>query len=76
MGTSLGRGRRFFRGSRAPHRFVCDDFEELLEYILREGVPGDSFYFWRFVDCCSLDNADIKGKVPDSEGRTPIGGAY
>jgi hypothetical protein len=67
---------RFYRGSRAPHRFVCDDFEELVEYVRASSSPGDAFLFWRFEDCCTDSNVAIGGKVPDSEGRTPVGGAY
>jgi hypothetical protein len=67
---------RFYRGSRAPTRFVCDDFEKLEQYMQTETSAGDSFWFWHFEDCCRDDNAVLNGKVPDAEGRTPKGGSY
>jgi hypothetical protein len=67
---------RFYKGSRAPHRFVTDDFDALRSYLRQQGQPGDSFYMWRFEDCCTNDNVAERGKIPDSQGRVPIGGSY
>lgn len=67
---------RFYRGSRAPYRFVTDDFDVLESYFRKSTQPGDSFYMWRFEDCCTNDNVAEKGKIPDSQGCVPIGGAY
>ena len=67
---------RFFRGSRAPHRFISDDPDALGQYLRDCTQPGDSFYFWRFEDCCDVNNVVAHGKVPDAQGRTPEGGAY
>ena len=67
---------RFYRRASAPHRFVCDSFDELEEYLRNAGRKGDSFYFWRYQDCCRDDNHVEAAKVPDEEGRTPSGGAY
>ena len=67
---------RFYRGGRAPHRFVCSDFSELARYLKTRAAAGDSFLFWRFEDCCRDDNSVESGKLPDSQGRVPTGGAY
>jgi hypothetical protein len=67
---------RFYRGARAPHRFVIDDHDELVEYVRTRGNPGDSFWFWVFERCCPSSSSVLHGKVPDAEGRIPVGGAY
>jgi hypothetical protein len=67
---------RFYRGARAPHRFICDDYSALEAYLRNNAVPGDSFWFWSFEDCCRDDNSVASGKVPDTHGRVPKGGAY
>lgn len=56
---------RFYRGGRAPYRFVKT-----------KTTPGDSIYFWRFEDCCREDNIVVNGKVPDEFGKVPKRGSY
>lgn len=67
---------RFYRGGRAPYRFVTDDFEVLEQYLRTSAIPGDAIYVWRFDDCCRDDNIALTGKIPDRTGRVPTGGAY
>lgn len=67
---------RFYRGSRAPHRFICDEMAVLVAYIEVEARPGDSFHFWCFETCCVTENVVANGKVPDRDGRMPMGGPY
>ena len=67
---------RFYRGARSPHRFVCDDFADLEKYLKDSTYPGDSIYCWKFEACCTNENSIVAGKMPDSLGRTPRGGAY
>lgn len=67
---------RHYRGSRAPTRFVSDNYEELVAYLETETSAGDSFLIWRLDVCCTDDNALAKGKIPDAAGRVPRGGAY
>lgn len=67
---------RFYRGGRAPHRFVCDDYAELEDYFRTQAQPGDAFLFWNFEQCCTDGNALTRAKTPDSSGRVPVGGAY
>jgi hypothetical protein len=67
---------RFYRGARAPYRFVCDDIDVLIEYMRKETRAGDALWFWRFDQCCGDENAVLTGKVPDEKGRVPKGGAY
>ena len=67
---------RHYRGSRAPTRLVYDDADAFEAYVRENGRPGDSFYIWAFETCCRDDNTVANGKIPDEEGRTPVGGAY
>jgi hypothetical protein len=67
---------RFYRGSSEPHRLVVSDHDELVTYLRTRGQPGDSFWFWAFDRCCTDGNSAAHGKLPDAEGRVPIGGAY
>lgn len=67
---------RFYRGGRAPNRFVTDDFDDLREYLQTKTIPGDSIILWKFEDCCRNDNVVVAGKVPDASGRVPKFGSY
>jgi hypothetical protein len=67
---------RYYLGSRAPNRFVCNDFRMMEGYVRDNAAPGDAFVIWRFEDCCRDDNIFDSAKKPDAEGRTPSGGAY
>jgi hypothetical protein len=67
---------RFYRGSRAPHRFICDDFDDLKKYLHTRTKAGDAMYVWRFEQCCRDDLIAERGKIPDASGRVPVGGAY
>lgn len=66
----------FYLRATAPYRFVCEDYDALMEYLRTKTSPGDRFYFWRFDPICHEDNTVAIGKVPDDLGRVPIGGAY
>lgn len=67
---------RFFHGARAPFRFVCGDYDQLVAYVRDHARPGDAFVVWRFEECCRDDNVADRGKMPDADGRVPEGGAY
>lgn len=67
---------RYYRGSRAPARFVCADWAMLEKYVRENAAPGDGFVVWRFDDCCRSDNVLASAKEPDVHGRVPSGGAY
>jgi hypothetical protein len=66
---------RFLKGSRAPYRFISDDYTTLEAY-LRKAPAGDSFCLWRFEECCRNENIACSGKVPNAAGLVPVGGAY
>jgi hypothetical protein len=66
---------RFYRGASAPARLVFDDYEELT-YLNTNTKAGDAIYVWNFSELCRDDNHLAMGKIPDSSGRTPRGGAY
>lgn len=67
---------RHFKGSAAPDRMIISEFEDLLSLLQDRASPGDSFFVWSFDEACRDENPICHGKVPDSEGRTPAGGAY
>jgi hypothetical protein len=68
---------RFYRGSRSPHRFICEAFDDLETYLRDRARHGDSFWLWRFEQVCQDQNAVIAGaKMPDLQGRVPKSGAY
>lgn len=67
---------RFYRGASGPMWTVISDIEELDLMIEKHSRLGDDFWFWSFLDVCKDDNALGRGKVPDSEGRTPERGPY
>jgi hypothetical protein len=67
---------RFYKGARSPHRFVCDDFEELQQYLKASTSAGDAIHCWHFETCCTDQNSMITAKIPDSLGKVPRGGAY
>ena len=64
-----------YRGSRAPTRLFVDDLDEWQEFVSRV-IPGDAVYVWEFGKLCRVDNALLAAKAPDTQGRTPQGGAY
>jgi hypothetical protein len=67
---------RNYQGSRAPERIVFDDAEALLAYLKHKTKAGDAIWVWSFGDLCKDDNAIAVGKIPDSNGEVPAGGAY
>jgi hypothetical protein len=67
---------RFYRGSRAPDRFVFDDFDDFLEYVNSRSRPGDAFYIWSFEELCKDENTLAYGKYPDVDGCVPKRGSY
>jgi hypothetical protein len=67
---------RYYRGARAPSRFVVDEFDQLIAYLREHAIAGDWFYFWHFSRCCTDDNVLASAKKADASGRTPKGGAY
>lgn len=67
---------RFYRSGRAPHRFICDNPESLVEYCRSDVRPGDHLIFWQFESCCRNENIFDRTKLPNAEGKVPAGGAY
>jgi len=66
----------FYRGSRAPHRFVTDSFEDLEEYLRRKVHAGDLLHVWKFADCCRDDNELASVIKPRDDGSLPEPGPY
>jgi hypothetical protein len=59
---------RFLSGS-AMNRFVCDEYQDIEEYLRNCAEPGDGFRFWRIADLCRDNNAIVHGKYPDAKER-------
>jgi hypothetical protein len=66
----------FYRGSCAPDRSVCDDYEAFVEYLNAHAHAGDSIHVWSFAAACRNDNELASGKCPDEDGLVPRRGAY
>jgi hypothetical protein len=66
----------FYYGGSSPDRRVFEDADELEAYLRAQTRPGDDVWVWRFDSLCRNDNALTHGKVPDTDGRVPAGGAY
>jgi hypothetical protein len=67
---------RFLRGASAPHRFICEDYDQLVAYLKVEVRAGDAIWVWDYAAVCRDDNALTHGKKPDQMGRTPERGPY
>jgi len=67
---------RLYRGASAPVRLIFDDFGRLDEYLRTQTRKGDSVWVWRYDALCRADNPLAQGKIPDSRGFVPKGGAY
>lgn len=66
----------FYRGGSAPHRFVCDDYDDFIEYLQQKASAGDAIHVWNFSMVCRDDNAIASGKCPAEDGCVPRRGAY
>ena len=67
---------KLYRRSSAPKRQVFDEYDDFVEYLDKEALPGDVILVWPFSQLCRADNAIVSGKFPDNAGRTPVRGAY
>jgi hypothetical protein len=67
--------RGYYRRSRAPERRFFSEYDDFRTWMATL-LPGDAVYVWDFEACCRNDNLLTSGKVPDSQGRVPTGGAY
>jgi hypothetical protein len=66
----------YYRGACCPGVFAFEDFEEFEEYLKNYAIPGDLFRVWNFVDVCKPEDIVTKGKLHDTDGCVPKGGAY
>ena len=64
-----------YRGASAPTRSFVEDMREWEDFLSRV-APGDKVYAWELGQLCRPDNALVAAKAPDSQSRTPRGGAY
>lgn len=67
---------RIMNGGGNPYKLVFDDLEDFMDHLKEHAKPGDHILVWCYDELCRNDNFITRGKMPDSEGRTPIGGAY
>jgi hypothetical protein len=66
----------FYRGASCPRIFSFEDFEDFEAHLKTEAVPGDAFDIWSFNDVCKPADVITEGKLHDSDGCIPKGGAY
>ncbi len=66
----------YYRGASCPRVFGFDDFEEFEEHLKENAVPGDAFEIWSFNEVCTQEKVVAEGKLHDSDGCIPKGGAY
>lgn len=66
----------FYRGASCPRVYGFDDFEEFQEHLEENAVPGDAFDIWSFGEVCTNDKVIANGKLHDTDGCIPEGGAY
>ena len=66
----------FYRGGSCPRIYGFDDLEEFEEHLKDFSIPGDYFEVWSFNDVCKDENIIASGKLPDTDGCVPQGGAY
>ncbi|MFB9900487.1 hypothetical protein, partial [Cerasicoccus arenae] len=66
----------FYRGASCPRIYGFDDFEEFEEHLKEYSIPGDYFDVWSFNDVCKEDQIVANGKLHDTDGCVPQGGAY
>jgi len=66
----------YYRGASCPRIFGFDDFEDFEEYLKENAVPGDAFDIWSFNEVCTQEKIIAEGKLHDTDGCIPKGGAY
>jgi len=66
----------FYRGASSPRIFAFEDFEEFEAHLTENAVAGDAFDVWEFTSVCRSETVLVEGKLHDSDGCVPRGGAY
>lgn len=66
----------FYRGGGSPRIFVFEGFEEFEAHLKSNAAPGDAFDVWSFNEVCTTQAVKVEGKLHDSDGCIPQGGAY
>ena len=67
---------RVMNGGGNPYKLVFDDLEDFSDHLKQHAQPGDNILVWCYDELCRDDNLITRGKMPDSTGRTPVGGSY
>ena len=67
---------RFYRGGRAPHHVLFDDFDDLVEYLGANAKAGDAIHVWNIWPLMRDNNRVAWGKCSAEDGAVPEGGAY
>ena len=67
---------RIMCGGGNPSKLVFDDLEDFTDYLKDKASPGDNILVWCYDELCRDDNMVTRGKYPDDNGMTPIGGSY
>lgn len=66
----------FYRGASSPRVISFEDIEEFEAHFEQHAIPGDAFEVWSFNDVCKMENVLTEGKLHDTDGCVPRGGAY
>ena len=67
---------RIMNGGGNPYKLVFDDIEDLMDHLRKTAKPGDNVLVWCYDELCRDDNLVTRGKYPDADGLTPVGGSY
>lgn len=66
----------YYRGASCPGIFSFDDFQDFEVHLKDNAVPGDAFDIWSFNEVCTQEKVITEGKLHDTDGYIPKGGAY
>lgn len=66
----------FYRGASSPCVISFEDIEEFEAHLEQHAIPGDAFEVWSFNEVCKMENVLTEGKLHDTDGCVPRGGAY
>jgi len=65
-----------YRGSRAPTRFLIEDYGDFLAYLQQEAIAGDLLEVFDLSEPWEGRSSVLSGKLPDERGEVPEGGPY
>ena len=77
QGSTLIAEHWHYRGSRAPDRFIVEDYDDFLDYLKENAIAGDIVDVFDLTEAWqSKGEPLVSGKCPDERGEIPRKGAY